>query len=184
MTKRENCLKNEKKFLKNEFENFKNEQMELQKAIDSCKELNGNLEELRQKENKIISNNLEMEEKILCISRANMYLPKALFTAKKKSLQNLMNNKILLYNTQNYNDDSMANLNSFYKSDKKEQNEKKSEDLEEEYKQKLIQRMGLEGGFDLWHYWNQLKSKNIMFNSQIENKKNDIEYMENRMKLY
>lgn len=182
MTKRENCLKNEKKFLKNEFENFKNEQMELQKAIDSCKELNDNLEELRQKENKIISSNLEMEEKILCISRANMYLPKALFSAKKKSLQNLMNNKILLYNSQNCYEDSMANLNSFYKSVEKEKR-KPSVDLEEEYKQKLIQRMGLEGGFDLWHYWNQLRSKNNMLNLQIENKKNDIEYMENRMKL-
>ena len=158
--------------------------MELQKAIDSCKDLNDNLEELRQKENKIISNNLAMEEKILCISRANMYLPKALFSAKKGYLQNIMNNKILLYNSPNFWDNSVANLNSFYKSDKKDINERKSSvDLEEEYKQKLIQRMGLEGGFDLWHYWNQMKIKNNMLNLQIENKKNDIEYMENRMKL-
>jgi len=158
--------------------------MELQKAIDSYKELNNYLDGLRQKENKIISNNLEMEEKILCISRANMYLPKALFSAKKGFLKNIMNNKISLYNSQSHNDNSVANLRSYYKSDKKEPNDRKSfVDLDEEYKQKLYQRMGLDGGFDLWQYWNQLRTKNKILNAQLENKKNDIEYMENRMKL-
>ena len=158
--------------------------MELQKAIDTFKELNNNLEELKEKEHKLIFNNLQMEEKILCISRANMYLPKALFSAKKESLKNIMNNKILLHNSQINPENSLMNLNSYYKSDKKDMNEKKTlDDAEEEYKRMLFGRLGLEGGFDLWQYWNQLKKKNKGLYGQIENKNNDIEYMEKRMKL-
>lgn len=176
-------MKNEKKFLKNEFENFKNEQMELQKAIDTYNELNNNFGELKRNEEKIIRNNLEMEEKILCISRSNMYLPKALFLSKKDFLKNIMNNKILLYNSQSNNENSFQNLNSYYKSEKKLNDKKSFVELEEEYKQKLCGRMGLERKFDYWQYWNQLKNKNKMLANQIENKKQDIEYMGKRMKL-
>lgn len=159
--------------------------MELQKSIDSYKELHEYLERLRKKENKIISDNLEMEEKILCVSRANMYLPNALFMAKKNMLTNIMNNKILLFQNQNTNGNSMEQLYAVNKIEKKEINEKQQaiNELETEYKEKLYQRLGIDGGFDLWSYWNQLKMKNKIMSSQIEIKKNDIEYMENRMKL-
>ena len=187
LNKRDNCLKNERKFLKNEIENFKHEQMELQKAINTDKELNDYLDELKEQEHKIISNNLQMEEKILCISRANIYLPKALFSAKKEFLKNIMNNKIMLNSSESMNPEFFCsqNLHSYYKSDKKPMNiaKKSVEDLEVEYKQKLLARMGLEGGFDIWQYLNQLKKKNKAVNGQIEMKKNDIEYMEKRMKL-
>lgn len=129
----------------------------------------------------MIKKNLEMEEKILCISRANMYLPKALFVAKKDFLKNIMNNRILLHSQMNY-ENSFMNLNSFQKSDKN-MIEKKPIDQEEDYKNKLYSRMGIEGFFDIWQYCNHLKKKNKTIQTQIENKKNDIEYMLKRMKL-
>lgn len=177
---RENCLKNEKKFLKNEVDTFKKERMELQKSIDLYKDLTMNLDELKLKESSIIKKNLEMEEKILCISRSNMYLPKALFIAKKEFLKNIMNNKIMVHNSQQNN--SFLN-DSFHKSNKKITNETKKEEFEDDYKKKLCMRLDLEEKVNYWLLCHNLKKKNKNLVSQIENKKNDIDYMEKRMKL-
>lgn len=177
---RENCLKNEKKFLKNEVDTFKKERMEIQKTIDLYKDLTLNLEELKLKESEIIKKNLEMEEKILCISRSNMYLPKALFIAKKEFLKNIMNNKIMVHNSQQ--NTSFLN-HSLQKSHKKYTIEIKPGELEDDYKKKLCMRLGLEEKVNYWLLFNHLKNKNKNLVSQIENKKNDIDYMEKRMKL-
>jgi hypothetical protein len=145
-----------------------------------CKEY----DQLQIEERDILEKVKMTEEKIICISRRNMQLPRSLYVAQRSNLKALLKKQIHKHNIS----EPRAGFQAFFEGNSKERfhinedKKTKEDNRNRKYKWQICSNLGIEEKFDPIGALHILRKKNRELMTQVDNDKRDFLNMKNEIK--